>query len=345
MNFIKIFFLPIFFLTVLPGQAQTGGNATFKFLNLSISAKQASLGGKVYTGLKSDIFQPAFNPATLDSTLNNHIGVNYTDYLSDINYGNFAYARRFKKIGLVYAAVSYINYGRFDYADINGERHGTFGASEGAIIFGYAYRIPHSYWHIGANAKFILSALENYSATGLAFDAGFLYRNDINGIATGLTLRNFGFQLTTYQGNREPLPFEVDLTFAKTFLHAPFKWFVTLENIQKPKIAFVNTAHNTQDPNGNVIEENIKFTDHLFRHLIVGVELFPKKRFNVRAGYNFRRGAELSQKDERFGSGFNFGFGLRLNKFEINYAYSNYNYAAGTNFISITVNLNAFVNK
>ena len=338
----RYFLFTVLLLMFRPTQSQTGGNATFKFLNLSISAKQAALGGKVYTSLKNDIFQPAFNPATLDSTLNNKIGVNYADYLSDINYGNFAYARHFKKIGLLYAAVSYINYGRFDYADVNGDRHGTFGASEGALILGYAYRIPDTHWHLGANTKFILSALQNYSATGIAFDFGLLYQNDKKGIATGLTARNFGFQLTTYQGTKESLPFEVDLSFAKTFLHAPFKWFVTIENIQKPKIAFVNTAHNTQDPNGNVIEEDIKFTDHLFRHLIVGVELFPRKRFNLRAGYNFRRGAELSQKDERFGSGFNFGFGLHLNKFEVNYAYSNYNYASGTNFISITINLNKF---
>ena len=336
--FLSIFWLLSFQLT----HAQTGGDATFKFLNLSISAKQAALGGKVYTGLKNDIFQPAFNPATLDSTLNNRLGINYTDYISDINYGNFAYAKNFKKTGLIYAAISYINYGRFDYADVNGDRHGTFGASEGALILGYAYQIPHTNWHVGANTKFILSALENYSATGIAFDLGFLYQDDKKGISTGLTARNFGMQLSTYQGSREPLPFEVDFTFAKTFLHAPFKWFVTVENLQKPKIAFVNSAHNSQDPNGNVIEENITVTDHIFRHFIVGVELFPRKRFNLRAGYNFRRGAELSQKDERFGSGFNFGFGLRLNKFEVNYAYSNYNYASSTNFISITVNLNAF---
>ena len=338
----KFIFLPILIFTAWIMPAQIGGKATYKFLNLSISAKQAALGGKVYTGLKNDIFQPAFNPATLDSTLNNHLGANYADYLSDISYGNIAYARQFKNIGTLYAAVSYINYGRFDYADVNGERNGTFGASESALILGYAYRIPSSHWRIGANTKFILSALQNYTSTGLAFDFGLLYQNDEKGIATGLTARNLGWQLTTYQGTKESLPFEVDLTFAKTFLHAPFKWFVTFENIQTPEIAFVNTAHSSQDPNGNVISEDISFTDHFFRHLIIGLELFPRKRFNLRAGYNFRRGAELSQKDERFGSGLNFGFGLRLKKFEINYAYSNYHYAAGTNFISITVNLNEF---
>ncbi len=322
--------------------AQIGGNATYKFLNLSVSAKQAAFGGKVYTGLKGDIFQPAFNPATLDSTLHNKLGINYVDYLSDINYGNMAYAKTFNKIGTIYAAVSYVNYGVFQYADVNGDRNGEFGASESALILGYAYQIPNSKWHIGANTKFILSALENYSSTALAFDFGLLYHNPENGIATGLVARNLGWQLSTYQGTKESLPFEVDLTFAKTFMHAPFKWFVTFENLQDPELAFVNSAHNTQDPNGNVIEENIGFTDHLFRHIILGVELFPRKRFNFRAGYNFRRGAELSQKDERFGSGMSFGFGLRLKKFDINYAYSNYHYASGTNFISISVNLNEF---
>jgi hypothetical protein len=61
-------------------QAQIGGNATYKFLNLSISAKQSALGGKVYTSLKGDVFQPSFNPATLDSIHNNIVGINYTSY-------------------------------------------------------------------------------------------------------------------------------------------------------------------------------------------------------------------------------------------------------------------------
>jgi len=338
----RLFFIVISFVISFNLTAQIGGKATYQFLNLAVSAKQAAFGGKVYTGLKSDIFQPAFNPATLDSTLNNRLGVNYTDYLSDINYGNIAFAKNIKKAGMVYAGISYVNYGRFEYADVNGERSGTFGANESALILGYAYQIPHTKWRIGVNTKFILSALENYTSTGLAFDFGILYQDNKQGIATGLVARNVGWQLTTYQGTKETLPFEVNLTFAKTFLHAPFKWFVTLENLQEPAIAFVNTAHNTQDPNGNIIEEDISLTDHLFRHLIIGVELFPRKRFNLRAGYNFRRSAELSQKDERFGSGMNFGFGLRLRKFEINYAYSNYNFASSSNFISIVVNLNEF---
>ena len=337
---LRIFIFTLF--SAYFASAQIGGNAVFKFLNLSSSAKQSAFGGKVFTGLKSDIFQPTYNPATIDSTMQDRLGASYVNYLSDINYGNIAYARNIKKLGTVYAAVSYVNYGRFQYATSDGERQGTFGASESALILGYAYQIPDSKWHVGANTKFIFSSLEKYTSTGLALDVGLLYKDTDNGLQTALVMRNLGTQISTYQGTKESLPFEVDLTFSKRFLHAPFKWFVTLENLQKPKIAFVNTAHNTQDPNGETIEENISAIDHIFRHFIVGMELFPKKRFNLRAGYNFRRAAELNIKDQRFGSGFNFGFGLKLRKFEISYAYGNYNYASNANYFSVIINLGEF---
>ncbi len=336
----KIFIFFLIFTTV--SNAQIGGNSVYKFLNLPGSAKQTALGGKVFTGLNNDIFQPAGNPASLAEEMNNKAGVNYSSYLGSLNYGNIAYARKFKKIGMLYAGVSYINYGTFQYADESGERNGTFGASESAVLLGYSYQIPKTNLKVGINTKFIFSSLESYSSTGIATDLGFLYDNKKNGLQTALVFKNIGTQLTTYQGTKEKLPFEINFSFSKLFSHAPLKWFVTFENIQKPKIAFVNTAHNTEDPNGEVIEENIKFTDHFFRHLILGAEIFPRKKFNLRFGYNFRRTAELSLKTQRFMSGINFGMGIKLRKFEINYAYGKYNLASNAHFISATINLDEF---
>ncbi len=322
--------------------SQIGGNSVYKFLNLPGSAKQTALGGKVFTGLNNDIFQPASNPATLNKDMNNRVGVNYSSYLSTLNYGNIAYAKKIKKIGMLYAGVSYINYGTFQYADEAGERNGTFGASESAFILGYAYQIPKSSWKIGINTKFIYSSFESFSSSGIATDIGFLYDNKKQGLQTALVFKNIGTQITTYQGTREKLPFEIDMTFSKTLLHAPLKWFVSLENLQQPKIAFVNTAHSTEDPNGKVIDENIGLIDHVFRHIILGAEIFPRKRFNLRFGYNFRRTSELSLKSQRFMSGINFGLGIKFRKFEINYAYGKYNLASNTHFISAIINLNEF---
>jgi hypothetical protein len=48
---------------------------------------------------------------------------------------------------------------------------------------GYAYNIPYTTIHIGANAKLISSTLENYNSLGGAIDIGAIFideRNDVN---------------------------------------------------------------------------------------------------------------------------------------------------------------------
>jgi len=112
--------------------------------------------------------------------------------------------------------------------------------------------------------------------------------------------------------------------------------------LQDFNIAFKNPAHNTQDPNGNEIEEEITVVDQIFRHFIIGAEIFPRKKFTFRIGYNFRRKAELSLKDQNFVSNLDLGFGIRLRKFEINYAYAKYHYATNAHFFTAIINLNEF---
>ncbi len=336
-----ILFLFFYSLSLL-SFAQQGGKGVYTFLNVSVSAKQAALGGELYNGLNGDVFQPMLNPATLDSTMINKIGVSYVNYLSTVNYGNLAYVHQIKNWGVFYGGIHYLNYGAFQYADEDGNRNGRFGASETALVLGYAYKWPKTNFSVGVNSKFIYSSLESYTSMGIAADIGFYYNNLDKGTEIGLTFRNLGTQLTTFNGIKENLPFEIDASFSRLLAYAPLKWHVTLENLQKWNIAFVNPAHGTQDPNGNEIEENISTIDQIFRHFIVGAEIFPRKKFTFRLGYNFRRKAELSQIDQNFVSNISMGFGLRLRKFEINYAYAKYHYASNAHFFTATINLNEF---
>ena len=46
--------------------AQLGGNATYQFLNLMSSPRQAALGGKVITNVDYDVTQALYNPATIN---------------------------------------------------------------------------------------------------------------------------------------------------------------------------------------------------------------------------------------------------------------------------------------
>lgn len=67
--------------------------------------------------------------------------------------------------------------------------------------------------------------------------------------------------------------------------------------------------------------------------------MFPKKAFNLRLGYNFRRAEELSIEEQRSFAGVCLGFGIRYNHIKINYAYSRYTLAASTSLFGLLIDL------
>jgi hypothetical protein len=68
--------------------------------------------------------------------------------------------------------------------------------------------------------------------------------------------------------------------------------------------------------------------------------LFPKKGFNIRLSYNFRRGEEMSVLEQRNFSGISMGFGLRMRRLKFDYSFSRYTLAANTSMFGLTINFN-----
>ena len=86
-------------------------------------------------------------------------------------------------------------------------------------------------------------------------------------------------------------------------------------------------------------QEKVSFISNLFRHTILGVELFPEKGFNLRLGYSFRRSQELKILEQRNFSGLSFGIGLKFNNIRFSYTHARYSSAANTSFIGLQINL------
>ncbi len=312
--------------------AQLGGTSVYRFLSLPVSAKQVSLGGKQYVSFPYDVLQNFNNPALIHDDQKHQVDINYSNFLADVNYGQAGYVWK-TRYGNLFTGIQYLNYGRFLRTDENGEKIGHFGANEGNITIGYAYSLNHKFF-IGANIKWVYSQLAEYKSSGIGGDLGFFYK-DSTGTQMALVIRNFGYQIQTYNGTRESFPFEIDFSFSKLLAHAPLRIFVTLENLQKPRIAFVNTVNDQISPDGEVIHENIGIVQHIFRHFVTGVEIFPRKRFHLQLGYNFRRAAELGFKDVNFSSGMAYGFGIRFNTFALDYGYGQYHYASNGHFFTL----------
>jgi len=331
---------PFIMLLALPLFAQLGGESTYQFLNLVSSPRQAALGGKIITNFDHDVTEALYNPASINYQMGNQLAVNVSNYLGGITYGSAAYAYTWDRhVQTFHFGITYVNYGSFDGYDVNGVSTGTFKGNEAALSAGYNYNIPFTDFYVGANVKIITSALEQYNSIGGAIDFGAMYINEDLDFHAALTVRNLGTQFTTYAGQNEPLPFEINFGMSQTLEHVPIRWHLTLENLQKWPIGVSNPARAVSDLDGNQTQEKVNFLNNTLRHLILGAELFPEGGFNLRLGYNFRRAEELRIVDQRNFSGLSVGVGIKLNKMRFNYTHARYSGASNTSFFGLQIDL------
>ncbi len=333
-------FLPIFIFFTCASYAQLGGQSVYQFLNLTQSPRQAAMGGKTVTIVDYDVNQAFYNPATINAKMHNHLSTNYSSYFGEVTYGTAAYAYTWDRhVQTFHVGANYVNYGNFDGYDEMGNQTNSFTGSEGALSFGYSYNIPWTNIYAGANVKFITSALESYNSFGIATDLGLLYVDEANDINWGLSIRNLGYQLKPYETTREKLPLEITAGVSQLMENVPIRWHVTFENLQQWNIAFSNPNRAQGSLDGTSEEEKVSFFNNALRHVIMGAELFPEKAFNIRLGYNFRRGQELNIIDQRNFSGIAAGFSIRFNKVRFDFSHSRYTVAANSSIFGLMINL------
>ena len=82
----------------------------------------------------------------------------------------------------------------------------------------------------------------------------------------------------------------------------------------------------------------------LFRHTIWAIDIVPKSnKFYLTLSYNHRRQAEMTLKDVRSLAGFAFGAGLKIYKFQLGFALSQYSKSNFTYQVSISTDINSFL--
>ena len=319
---------------------QIGGKYTYQFLNLVTSPRQAALGGKTITIYDDDVNQAHYNPSTINAEMDNHLALNYGSYFGEVTYGTASYAYTYDRhLQTFQVGINYVNYGKFDGYDENGKSTSQFTGSETALSFGYAYNLPRTNIFLGVNGKLISSTLESYNSFGGAVDLGAVLIDEVNDVNWALVIRNIGTQFTTYNGTNEKLPLEIMVGVSQELENVPIRWHLTLENLQQWNISFSNPNRSQGSLDGSSDEEKVSAMGNALRHVIFGFELFPKRSFNLRFGYNFRRAEELLILEQRNFSGISVGFGLKLNKLKFNYSYSRYTLAGNTSLFGLTVNL------
>jgi len=345
--------LVIIFLFFLSGNifSQIGGTYTYAFLNQTNSARVAALGGKSVSIADGDLNMPFHNPALLSEEQDNHLVMNYVGYFADIKYGYVSYAKNFDSIGNFAVGLHYMDYGEFPYADIYGERSGSFTAAEYALNLIYSRRID-SFLTLGANVKPIYTSFESYQSFGLVADLGINYYNPAKLFSASFVLKNMGSQITTYysEGEREAVPFEIQAGISQKLAHAPFRLSLTLQHLQKWNLQYES---DLEDNNNFINEEEVTttsgkvgdFGDNFLRHAILGLEFMPGKNFYTAFGYNYQRRQELKLSSLPAMVGFSWGFGIKVSKFHFSYGRATYHQAGASNHFSMSTNLSEFYRK
>lgn len=315
----------LLFTTIL--LAQEGTNV-YPFLNIPVSARQAALGGDAVSVRDYDVSFSAVNPGLMNLEQDEMISLNYASYLSDSKYGTISYVKDLEEGHLVSLNARYMDYGKMPRTDESAMIDGEFGAMDASIGLGYAYQFDED-WTVAGSASFVSSRIDNYTSMAVVGNAGVTYYNRQSNETLALVFRNFGYQFKTYNGLRENVAFRVDLGYTKILDEFPVALTITAHDLQKLNIS------QDYNNNGQEISWSRKITDHLS----FGAELFPQQAFNIRFGYNVKRGNELAVLDQRSFSGLSAGFGIKISSFRFDYAHVRYHNSSNVNLFGLTLDL------
>jgi len=297
--------------SLFAGKAKTGTTA-YPFLKIGVGAKSSSMGG-AFVGLADDESAVYYNPAGIIGFQQKAISGSYMNYIADIQSGNLIAILPKSSPAVVDAeglgeepvfhdaqsafafSVVYLNYGKIDETDFAGDIIGDFGGSDMAIGATYARKLSPQL-ACGGTAKFIYQKIDQYSSTGLAVDAGLLYRLRDDRTNLGLSASNLGVQLSGLSPeHKDPLPI----------------------------ILRGGVSHQTRELPLTVALEGVYPTDNDI-YGSIGLEIHPNIPIALRVGYstfgqNYKTGGS---KDNT--AGFSFGVGFKPAKVAIDYAFLPY---------------------
>ena len=321
---------------VLPVHAQIkgAGSSVFHFMGLPASARLNALGGENVSLADGDVSMAYMNPALLTSETDKVLQLNYAYYLAGTMFGSAMYGHNWDD-NYFSASIHYLDYGKMDYTDEWGQvTGGTFTAKDMCVHLTYARQLGPMF-RVGATIKPIFSVYERYTSFALGADVGGHFQTRDSLFQMGLALRNIGWQLKGFYEedwgqHTEMLPLNLELGMSLRLAHAPLRFSVTMHNLQRWNLA--------------PWEEEVKWYDMLFRHTIWALDIVPKsEKFYLTVSYNHRRQAEMAIKEVSSMAGLGLGAGLKIKKFRLGLAYSQYSKSNFTLQASLSTDINQFL--
>ncbi|RJP73570.1 MAG: type IX secretion system membrane protein PorP/SprF [Ignavibacteriales bacterium] len=318
-NLISGFFLLLLILLLLvlpvPQQAQTViGKYAGEFMAIGVGGRSSGMGG-AFVAVANDVTAGYWNPAALASVNYPQISLMHEEHFGNlVNYNYGSVAIPYEKdmsfgFSVIRLGVDGIPDTRNAGWDVNGDgvidlssgdRIKTdliteFNTSDWAFFFTFAKKYSDDFYY-GANVKFIIRDIAEYSAYGVGFDVGAWY-TPMEKLYLGANLQDITTTLVAWSTGRNELitptakigaAYQFDFSFGRIMPAVDFD------------VRFENRKFASQFNIGPV-----SFDPHF------GLEYGFKNLFAVRAGYN-----DVKQ--------FTIGAGVKLPKLNIDYSFARF---------------------
>jgi hypothetical protein len=248
------------------------------------------------------------------------LSASYLNHLGDINGGFLGYAHEVSRIGTMAFGVRYLGYGSFERADENGFRDGsTFGASDVALTVGLSRRY-NDRLRYGGSVHGVFSRIDDAGASALAADLGLFYHFPKQQFGLAVSMHNLGLIIDSFAAEGEELPFDLRIGASKKLRHLPL--FVTV------------MGYNLHD-----LERDGDLVNSVLAHLALGGEIEFGSAVRLRVGYNHRRHESLKAGGRLDLAGVGLGFGIKVTRFQFDYAYNDWSALGGLHQLTLQTRL------
>ena len=265
------------------------GTSGAQFLKLDVDARAVGLGG-ANAAITRGAMALYYNPAGIANLNENSVAFSYTDWIADIKYNYFAYARPlpgFGNIGIHAAVLTMDDMERTTLEQPDGTGD-MFGANSWVVGVSNAHQLTNRF-SFGVTAKYIREKISELSSGSIAFDFGTVYYTGFRTLRIAMSTRNFGTDTkyggteleTTYDQDNDPTtaPVEVRLNTESHPLPLTFRLGIAydFEFNQDSKLLAALDGYNTRDRG---------------QQGSLGFEYSWQDRLALRAGYKIRTNEE-----------------------------------------------------
>lgn len=206
---------------VLPITVAATGTTSADFLNISVSARHASLGGASWA-LSNGIASTYFNPAGLSIVDRPGLNFMHNAWYQDISYEFLGAAFPVNSNSTIGISASYLHMGKIDVYNMYDQQDGSIRPFSLVGIVSYSRRLSSDFY-LGLTGKYIMEKLANTQANGFALDIG--VQCFINMFTVGVVANNLGPKIK-YDEQSFKLPSSVSIGSAFSPVNFPLTLMV-----------------------------------------------------------------------------------------------------------------------